>query len=128
LSTPLAAATRRARLAVGGGVLALCLVFVAWHATRFSARTALLAATLGVVPWLALARGLGRASPRSAMAGLLLTTPFIGYGLMEVLANPGARPWAAATVFVGFALAVTLVALLRLTRPRGRAPRARTEP
>jgi uncharacterized membrane protein len=100
----------------------LLALFVTWHAVRFSAPTALLAATLAVLPWLPLLPGLVRRRANTQVLGLLLTTPYLGYGLMEVLANPGARAFAAATVLVAFALAVALVANLRLNRPAAAAP------
>jgi general secretion pathway protein D len=40
----------------------------------------------------------------------------------QVLANPGARAYAGATVFVSFALFVALVAYLRVSRPPARVP------
>ena len=107
---------RRARAAVFGLALALIAVFVAWHCARFSAPTAALISSLGAAPWLALAPRLARGSADAHLLGLLLTTPYLGYALMEVLANPGARPFAAATLFIAFALAVALVAGLRLSR------------
>ncbi len=96
--------------------------FVLWHALRFSAPTALIASTLAVAPWLFALPGVWRAQPNACLGALLLTTPYLGYGLMEVIANPGARMFAAATVFGAFALAVAAVALLRLSRRRAAAP------
>jgi uncharacterized membrane protein len=101
---------------------ALLTLFVVWHAARFSARTALLAGTLAVLPWLPVIPGLYRRRAKTQVLALLLTTPYLGYGLMEVLANPGARVYAAATVFLAFALALALVANLRLNRPAAAIP------
>ncbi len=112
------AATRAVAL---GALAALLAVFIAWHVARFSAATAGLACGLGVAPWLALAPGLWRGDPKRLTVGLLLTTPYLGYGLMEVLANPGARGFAAATVLLAFALAVALAAALRVSRPAAAA-------
>jgi uncharacterized membrane protein len=47
---------------------------------------------------------------------------------MEVLANPGARAYAGATVFLSFGLFVALVVYLRVSRPPPPAPTARTAP
>ena len=52
----------------------------------------------------------------------LLTAPYLGYGLMEVLANPGARLYAGALVLVAFATFVALLASLRLSPPPAAAP------
>jgi uncharacterized membrane protein len=121
VSAPLAAAPATRAFALARAlalslVAALCLLFAAWHVARFSPTTAGIACLVGIAPWLLLCPGLVRARPRSFLAALLLTTPYLGYGLMEVLANPGARHFATATVFTAFALAVTLVACLRLSR------------
>jgi hypothetical protein len=103
-------------------LLALLAVFVSWHGARFSPRTALVASALGVAPWLLAARALWRGGRDSYLAALLLTTPYLCYGLMEVLANPGARGYAGATVGLAFALAIALVACLRVNRPTVAAP------
>ena len=42
-----------------------------------------------------------------------LTTPYLVYGLTEVLANPGARAYAGMTVLAAFALFVALIHTLR---------------
>jgi phosphoglycerol transferase MdoB-like AlkP superfamily enzyme len=109
-----------ARAVVAGLVVLLCALFVLWHAARFSAPTALLAGALGVAPWLAIGPSLWRGR-RQAVA-TLLTAPYLGYGLMELLANPGARPWAAALVLSACALFVALIASLRLNRRSAAAP------
>jgi uncharacterized membrane protein len=101
---------------------ALGAVFVYWHVLRLSPHAALLASALGVAPWLLLVRGLWRGSARAYVGALLLTTPYLGYGLMEVIANPGARRYAATMLFVAFALAVALVAFLRVSRRAAAAP------
>jgi uncharacterized membrane protein len=116
------AALRAARAAVAVLVALLCALFVLWHAQRYSAATAALAGALGVAPWLALAPGLWRGRPRHYVVATLLTTPYLGYGLMEAIANPGARRWAAALVLVAFAVFAVLLAFLRLSRPAAAAP------
>lgn len=122
---PLASAARRVVFAL---VLVLCAVFVAWHVQRFSPRTATFVAVLGLAPWFAPLRGLQRGDRRTYAATTLLTLPYLGYGLMEALANPGARVYAGTTVFVSFALFVALIAFLRVSRPPFPAPSARTAP
>ena len=88
-----------------------------WHVTRYSARTAALAIAVGGAPWLALARGLWHGERRSHALACLLTVPYLGYGLMDVLANPGARRVAGATVLASCGAFVALVAYLRVSRP-----------
>jgi uncharacterized membrane protein len=122
MRSELSRAARRARAVVLLLVVLLCGWFVLWHLARFSRGTALLAGAAGVLPWLLLAGGLVRGRPQACLAALLLTTPYLGYGLMEVLANPGARAYAATLVFLSFALAVAAIACLRLTRRRAPAP------
>ncbi len=103
-------------------VAVLCAVFVYWHARRFSAPAAWLMSALGVVPWLLAVRGLWRGKRRVYDGALLLTTPYLGYGLTDVIANPGARVYAAITLLTAFALAVALVAFVRLSRRTAAAP------
>lgn len=57
----------------------------------------------------------------------LLIVPYLVWALTEAVANPAARAWAAATLFVAFALFVCLIAFLRVSReppslPGRRAP------
>jgi uncharacterized membrane protein len=103
-------------------VALLCAVFTAWHVARFSPRTAAFVIVLGVAPWLGPLRGLLRADRRTYAATTLLTLPYLAYGLMESLANPGARAFAGTTIFVAFALFVALIAFLRVSRPPLPAP------
>lgn len=46
----------------------------------------------------------------------LAVTPFLIVGITEAVANPSTRAWAAACLFVAFALFVMLVSYLRTTR------------
>lgn len=116
---PAAARARGLALALVG---ILCVVLVVWHADRYTPRTAAMVLAVALLPWLAPLRGLLRGERRTYAATTLLTLPYLAYGLMEVLANPGARAFAGATVFVAFALFVALVAFLRVSRPPTRAP------
>lgn len=127
------AATRRgpvvaARRAVLALVALLCGVMVVWHVARYSPRTAALVLALALLPWLGPLRGLLRGERRTYAATTLLTLPYLAYGVMESLANPGARGFAGATVFTSFALFVALVAYLRVSRPTAPAPSVRTAP
>jgi uncharacterized membrane protein len=120
--TATATALRAARNAVAALIGLLCTVFVLWHGARYSAPTAALAGVLGVAPWVAIGPGLWRGDRRRHVAATLLTVPYLGYGLMELLANPGARLWASAVVLLAFAEFVALIAFLRLSRPSIAAP------
>lgn len=91
----------------------LVTLLVAWHCARYSTGAALIASAALVLPWLALAPGLFAPRRRSYQAAAILTAPYLAYGLMEVLANPGARAYAGASVLVAFALFVALVHALR---------------
>jgi len=120
--TDRAAARRAARGAVVTLVGVLCALFAAWHIARYRAPTAALACALGIIPWLALLPGLWRGDRQTHVAATLLTVPYLGYGLMEVLANPGARLYAGGLVLVAFAVFVALLASLRVIRPSTAAP------
>jgi uncharacterized membrane protein len=115
-------AARLARAILLALATALCAVFVLWHALRYSPATAALASVIGVTPWLLLAPGLWRGRRESHAAALLLASPYLAYGLTEVLANPGARPFAGASVLLAFGIAVASLAYQRLTQPRAAAP------
>jgi uncharacterized membrane protein len=126
--TGAASARRAARNAAAVLIALLCALFVCWHAARYSAPTAALASALGVTPWLAIGPSLWRGSRHGLVAATLLTVPYLGYGLMEVLANPGVRLYAGALVLLAFALFVALLACLRVNRPSAAAPSGRTAP
>jgi len=96
--------------------------FALWHALRFSAPTAMLLSALAFAPWAVLAPSLWRGDRRRHAWATLVTAPYLAYGLMEMLANPGARPFAAALVLSSFALFVALTAYLRVSRPTSPAP------
>ena len=91
---------RAARDLVAALVVALCALFAVWHLARYSAPTAALACLLGVAPWLVILPGLWRGDRRRHIVATLLTVPYLAYGLMEVLANPGARLYAGALVLL----------------------------
>ena len=122
------AVTTRVRAAVLVLLTALLAVLVAWHAVRYAPGPASVAIAFAVLPWAAPLRGLLAGRRRTYAIASLLAIPYLGYGLMEVLANPGARGYAGATVFLSFALFVALVAYLRVSRPAPPAPSARTAP
>lgn len=100
--------------------LALTLLLIAelalWHGSRLSPGAAAAAIGLLVTPWVLVLPGLVGNRRRSYQAGAILTAPYLAYGTMEVLANPGARRFAGATVLVAFALFVALVHFLRTSQ------------
>jgi uncharacterized membrane protein len=112
----------RARASVLLLVATLLGVIAAWHLAHFTPRTATLVIALAVVPWLWPLRGLLRGDRRTYAASTLIVLPYLAYGLMEVLANPGARGYAGTTVFLAFGLFVALVAYLRVSRTPPPAP------
>ncbi|MCZ8130693.1 MAG: DUF2069 domain-containing protein [Steroidobacteraceae bacterium] len=122
------AAVPRARAVVLVLLVALLAVLMAWHALRYASGPATLAIAVAVLPWLAPLRGLLAGNRRTYAIASLLAIPYLGYGLMEVLANPGARGYAGATVFLAFGLFIALIAYLRVSRPAPPAPSARTAP
>jgi len=101
---------RRVALALTALLIA---VLVGWHVARLSRLAALLACLITAGPWLLAVPGLLAPRRRGYQAAAILTAPYIVYGLMETLANPGARGYAGATVLVAFALFVALVHALR---------------
>ncbi len=116
------AAAARARNLVALLELLLVADFTLWHASRFSAGTAGLLIALGVLPWASLAPGLWRGERRRHVWATLLVAPYLCYGIMEVLANPGARRYAGGLILITGALFVALVGFLRVSRPRAPAP------
>lgn len=101
-------------LTVAAG-LVLCLIVClgAWHFVRFSTGAALIALVILVPPWLAVLPGILAGQRRVLQGSAFLVTPYLAYGLTEVLANPGARAFAGATVLVAFAVFVAVVHALK---------------
>lgn len=121
-------ATARARGVVLALVGMLCAVLVAWHVSRYSTPTALLASLVLVVPWALPLRGLLGGNRRTYALTTMIVPLYVAYALMEVLANPGARAYAGAVALLGFALFFALIAFLRVSRPDRPAPNGRTAP
>jgi uncharacterized membrane protein len=95
----------------------LVLELAAWAFLRYRPATAALLFVVGASPWLLLLPRLARGDRRSTLWAILLTSPYLAYGLMEMLANPGAKLLAAGQVLLAFALFVVAIAHLRLSRP-----------
>jgi uncharacterized membrane protein len=107
---------RSARV-LGGVTLLLVLELGAWAFLRYRLLTATLLFGVGAIPWLLLLPRLVRGDRRSTLWAVLLTAPYLAYGMMEILANPGARALAALQVLLSFTLFVAAIAHLRLSRP-----------
>jgi uncharacterized membrane protein len=100
-----------------GTVVLLIAELAAWALLRFQWSTAAVLFPPCALPWVLLLPGLSRGNRRSALWAVLLVSPYLAYGLMEILANPGARSLAAAQVLLSFAVFVAAIAHLRLSRP-----------
>ncbi len=57
-----------------------------------------------------------RGSEKASAAGTLLLIPYMGWGLTEAVANPGARKLAAASVFMAVTCFAALIIWLRSLR------------
>jgi uncharacterized membrane protein len=111
---PRAAAARRVVL---GCWALLALLMVAWHAMRLTPPAAALAIAVTLLPLAMPLRGLLGSVRRTYRWAPLVLAPYLAYGLMEWIANPGARPFALATLAVAFAAFASIVAWLRVSGP-----------
>jgi uncharacterized membrane protein len=114
--------------AVQARLVALVLLFAlagtALLAAFFGERSALsfwLLVLLLVGPLLVALPGLLRGRRRTFAWATLCVTPHFIYALTEIVANPTIRPLAAMMFGLSLGLVVTLIAYLRLTRPRNAA-------
>jgi uncharacterized membrane protein len=105
--------SRRAVLALFGGLIACAVVVVAREA-RTPLAHALLAMLL-LVPLALPLPGLLRNDRRTFAWATLCLTPHSVYALTEIVANPTMRAYAIALLVLAFAALVALVAHLRLT-------------
>jgi hypothetical protein len=108
--------SRSARV-LAGMTLSLITELGAWAFLRYRPETAALMFAIGSLPWLILLPRLAKGDRRASLWAVLLTSPYLGYGLMEMLANPGARVLAAGQVFLSFGVFVAAIGHLRLSRP-----------
>jgi uncharacterized membrane protein len=115
-----AALATRARAAVLVLLLALLAVVVLLvvRAAPNPLSAGLLALFL-LVPLLMPLPGLWRSRRRTYAWATLCLTPHFVFALMELVANPGLRPLAAAMLLLGTGLVIALVAYLRLSRGSG---------
>ncbi|PZN29027.1 MAG: DUF2069 domain-containing protein [Proteobacteria bacterium] len=121
-------AARRARsvtLALHFGLMA---VVVLWQLAQApTAGHLTLAAVLTLPLWLPI-RGLWRGVRRTYAWATLCVIPYFVLGITEVIANPGARIWAALCLLLALLLFAMLVAYLRITRPHAGAPTSAEPP
>ena len=117
-SHPLSKSLHRA---VIGWVILLCADWVGWHSQRYSGQTGLILSLCGILPWLALLPSLWRGERRRLVASTLLLSPYLAYGLMDWVANPGAKGYALSLVLIAAALFMTVIVYLRLSQPRSQA-------
>ncbi len=102
--------------------IALWLLMVAltasWPAWTAGARTPFVigAVAVAVIVLLLPLRGLWKGRRRTYGLASLVIVPYVGFGAMEVVANPAVRLPAAALMFVGLASMASLVVYLRISR------------
>jgi uncharacterized membrane protein len=100
--------------------LALVAALAVHRETAGAPARALLGAFL-LVPLLLPVRGILRRDRRTYAWATLCLAPHFLYALTELVANPAVRAPAATMLLLSLALAIALVAYLRLTRGRGTA-------
>ena len=118
------AATGAAQARLVALALLFALAGTALLAAFFGERSALsfwLLVLLLVGPLLVALPGLLRGRRRTFAWATLCVTPHFIYALTEIVANPAIRPLAAVMFGLSLGLVVTLIAYLRLTRPRNAA-------
>jgi uncharacterized membrane protein len=91
----------------------LALLMVAWHASRLTPAAAVLATIVTLLPLTLPLRGLIDGTRRTYRWAPLVLAPYLAYGLMEWIANPGARPFALATLATMFVAFASVIAWLR---------------
>jgi len=106
----------RLRRTAVGLTFGLIVLVAAWLlAGRLSAARALLAVGATAPLWIALPHLL-RGVRRTFAWMTLATIPYLVLALTEAIANPAARAWAGLCLLVGFALFVSQIGYLRVTR------------
>jgi len=102
----------RPRRATALALASLFFILIAWPAlTPGSGGVlvgALLAAPLALLAW-----KLRKPGRRTLQAGILLQGLYLLIGITELIANPGARPWALASSVASLALCACLLTWLR---------------
>ena len=106
----------RTRLVTVALMLIVILLVCAWTVAGDASIRRVPFAVLATAPlWLCLPKV--RAGHRRTCALLtLVLVPYLVLAMTEAVANPRARGWAAATLFATFALFVSLIGFLRVSR------------
>ena len=111
--------TRRASNIAIGVTASLPALLLAWQLSSADAGWRWAAtALLGLLGAFVLA-SLLRHRPRARAWTVLGAIPYVTFGLMELIANPGERGWATGCTLLGFIQFVVLAWLLRLQRAAG---------
>jgi uncharacterized membrane protein len=110
-----AAGAKRARSAAIALWFALTLSFLGWIAVGYSLLLCGAAMLILLIPIGGMCRGARRTYAWATMFAL----PYLVFAVTELLVNPVARIPASLTVLLLLAWVVSLIAYLRISRPRG---------
>lgn len=97
-------------------ISALIVVLLAWNLWSGISPLRIGIAIAITLPLIAFLPALSRDRRRGYAALTLCLVPYLVGALTELVANPGARAWAAITLLLAFALFVMAIVFLRLTR------------
>lgn len=97
-------------------IVALIVVLLGWTLSTGMSPFRLGFAAVVTLPLLVFLPALVRSRRRGYAALTLCLVPYLVGALTELVANPGARTWAATTLLLAFALFVMAIVFLRLTR------------
>lgn len=97
-------------------IVALIVVLLAWSLSTGMSSFRLGVAAAVTLPLIVFVPALVRSRRRGYAALTLCLVPYLVGALTELVANPGARTWAAITLLLAFALFVLAIVFLRLTR------------
>ncbi len=104
------------RSASVAAIVALIVVLLAWSLSTGTSSIRLGFAAVITLPLVAFLPALVRSRRRGYAALTLCLVPYLVGALTELVANPGARTWAAVTLLLAFTLFVLAIVFLRLTR------------
>jgi uncharacterized membrane protein len=111
-----------ARRLVLASLLLLAITSIACVVSDWSGTPSAVLAAVLIPPLLFPLAGIARGDRRTHAWATLCVVPAFVYGLTEVVANPGARLLAALVLGASLLLFFSLVAYLRVTRPRPQLP------
>jgi uncharacterized membrane protein len=110
------------RAAIFALILLTAADIIAWTTSRYSHTAAIVLLVVSLPPWLVVARAIWRRTRHAEIYAILMIAPYLAYGLMEAVANPGARTQAEGLIALLSLLFIALVGDLRLSRASGREP------